>query len=196
MEELNEKGYPQRIKIAIETKNKKISATYSNFENKTFSIDIEELINKLEDLFIEQNNSLFKICKINPLMRFFYGKQFFLLSKYIDFYKLGKKDNLVKQETIQIYEQKVLSLLTYLTDISFFNENKKTTKDELEKIIQNKQMNEIDKNLSKISVFLELLFSQNNITVEKLLTPNKIINNKYQGFYIVEIILFMYFLFY
>ena len=187
LEELNEKGYPQRIKIAIETKNKKISATYSNFENKTFSIDIEELINKLEDLFIEQNNSLFKICKINPLMRFFYGKQFFLLSKYIDFYKLGKKDNLVKQETIQIYEQKVLSLLTYLTDIPFFNENKKTTKDELEKIIQNKQMNEIDKNLSKISIFLELLFSQNNITVEKLLTPNKIINNKYQGFYIVEV---------
>ena len=50
MEELKEK----RIKIALETKNKIISHKYSNFENNNCSINIEEFINKLKDLFLNK----------------------------------------------------------------------------------------------------------------------------------------------
>ena len=188
MEELTEKGYPKRIKIIIETKNKKISANYSSYEKdnkgKIISINIEELINHLENLFKEQKESLLNICKKEPLMRFFYGKQFFLLSKYIDNFILDIIDKDIKKESILIYEQKVIALLTYLTDVKYFQKfDMKILKD----TIQINELNEIDKNLLKISKYLELFFLQNNITLEKILSKNKLNNNKLQGFYIVEV---------
>ena len=188
LEELNEKGYPERIKIIIETKNKKISSKYSNFKDdgkNQVNIDIEELINELEDLFKKQKIALYEICKINPLMRFFYGKQFFFLSKYID-YKLNI-DSKEKEINICLYKEKILSLLIYLTNITHFNEDNSEI-DKLRDDIKNNKMNKIDENLYKISKYLEMLFSTNNITIENILNSNFIKNDKYQGFYTIQVL--------
>ena len=190
LEELNEKGYSNRIKIIIETKNKIISAQYLDFkknQNKiNDSINIEELINNLEDLFREQTNSLLKIYQINPIMRFFYGKQFFLLSKYIDYSILDIFDNDINQDNIGLYKMKVISLLTYLTNNSNFTEINAIKK--LKKFIENNNISDIDNNLSKISQYLEMVFSENNITVQEILKNNIIKKNNIQGFYIVEVL--------
>ena len=189
MEELNEKGYPKRIKIIINVKNKKITADYSNLDsnkNEIKSINIEELIDNLENLFKEQKDSLFNICKKEPLMRFFYGKQFFLLSKYIDHFKLNINDQNIKKENLLLYEQKVISLLTYFTDIIHF-EDDKSEMNILKDTIQFSKSSEIDKNLLKISTYLELFFQKNNITLQKILSKNKLKDNKYEGFYTVEV---------
>ena len=190
MEELNEKGYPKRIKMIIETKNKNISAKYLNFGNsgnQNISINIEKLIDNLEDLFEQQKNSLIKVCKKKPLMRFFYGKQFFLLSKYIDIFKLNIIDADIKKENIVIYRKKLISLLINITGIDYFDESDNSIEN-LKKIVQNNQMNDIERNLAKISQYLEILFNVNNLTVEKILTPNIIKNNNYHGFYTVEVL--------
>ena len=191
MEELNEKGYSKRIKIVIETKNKKISAKYleNNNNSKNISINIEELINNLEDLFREQTNSLLKIYQINPVMRFFYGKQFFLLSKYIDYSLLNIVDEDIEKSNIEEYKNKVISLLSYLINNSTFIESKEKEINVLRKNILNNQISDnIDKDLAKISHYLEMVFSENNITVEAILSPNMIKNDKYQGLFIVEVL--------
>ena len=83
LEELNDQGYPNNINIIIQIRDGDISSKWIDLDE--ISLSIEELIEKLQKLFNEQRDCLLKMYEEKVWMRFFYGKQFYLLSKYIDY---------------------------------------------------------------------------------------------------------------
>ena len=122
--------------------------------------------------------------KNKPWMRFFYGKQFYLFSKYID-NKLYPNNN--NDDINLINNNKVISLIKYISGLNL-NSIKKESQI-LQKIKNNyKQLDNenVKNNIDKISLFLENIF-ENNITVQNILSSNELKNKKYKGFYTIEI---------
>ena len=87
LEQLDRTGYPDKVNIIMNIKNKKINCNYNN----------EKLFNNLKDLtnnLVEQRNMQIKLFekyyKENEIMRLFYGKQISLLYNFIR-YKDGQE---------------------------------------------------------------------------------------------------------
>ena len=87
LEGLDRTGFPDKIHIIINVKNKKINC---NYDNKKVFYNLKDLINNL----IEEKNTFIKLFekhyKDNEMIRIFYGKQISLLYNYIR-YKEGQE---------------------------------------------------------------------------------------------------------
>ena len=80
IEDLEKTGYPDKINIIINIKNKKINC---NYDNKKIFKKIKDLTNALIEQRNIQNHSFEHFYKDNEVIRLFYGKQISLLYNYI-----------------------------------------------------------------------------------------------------------------
>ena len=80
LDDLDKTGYPDKIYIIINIKNKKINC---NYDNKKVFYNLKDLTNKLVEQKRIQSNSFENYYESNEIMRFFYGKQLSLLYNFI-----------------------------------------------------------------------------------------------------------------
>jgi len=80
LDDLDKTGYPDKIYIIINIKNKKINC---NYDNKKFFNNLKDLTNNLIEQKRIQSTSFENYYESNEVMRLFYGKQLSLLYNFI-----------------------------------------------------------------------------------------------------------------
>ena len=80
LDDLDKAGYPDKIYIIINIKNKKINC---NYDNKKVFHNLKDLTNNLIEQKKIQNTSFENYYETNEVMRLFYGKQLSLLYNFI-----------------------------------------------------------------------------------------------------------------
>ena len=121
-------------------------------------------------------------------MRFFYGKQLYIFSKYIDnkLYPNNENKDSQKKCINELNKKKAFSLIKYLTGL---NINSIKGEDQILAKIKNKfkniELENVENNLEKISFYLEKLL-ENVITVKEILSRNEIKDKKYKGLFIID----------